>query len=490
MRSLRSRVIVLVISVATLSTLLSAWLVTRSAQEALREQQATTLETSAAIYQALADYGAGHRDWSAVADLVTRLAEEHHTRIALVDADGHRVADTEPDTALPARSARLDPLVPVVYFSDTENTVASTGRAELLPATGARARQIAHCLRSRGTTRDQAPRQQVAECTEQVQRARTADPVRLHLGSDAQLDGILGVAGWQRPLAIALAILALAGVLGWWLGRRLTRPLTELAGVAERLEAGDLHERSTSVGTDEVGRLGVAVNAMADSVQRTSEQRSRLISDVAHELGNPLVTIGGTIEAMQDGIYPTNPAVLASLAEEVGHVNGLVRDLADLARADSEGWTLHSEEFAMRALCDAVATSMTPLAPEVRLTVTGPADLTVVADPSRIRQILVNLVGNALRHTPAGGRVEIAVRRGDAPGAVSVTVADTGDGIAADDLDAVFERFWRADEARTRAAGGSGLGLAIGRELARAHGGDLTVTSMLGQGATFTLTLP
>lgn len=500
--SLRARVIALVVGVAALGILLSAWLVSRSAEDAMRSQQAASLESSAAIYQSLAEYGASNDSWEGVGPLVLELSRDHDTRVALTTTDGTTVADSDvlagrDPSPLPPQSAPLDPLVPVVYLGveDVLTTRAEGRLAEAAAWPGAAEQR--RCLVERGFTptggsmdvgtREQGgqARRAVRQCYDRAQRSLTAEPVRLSLGSEASLSGPLGIA-WERSLAITLGILVLAALIGWWLGRRLTTPLTELAGAASSLASGDLRERSRSTGPDEVGQVGRAFNAMADSLEESAAQRNRLISDVAHELANPLVTIGGTLEAIEDGIRAPDPVVVASLREEVDHVSNLVRDLADLALADAGGLVLEREDVDLAAVSESVARSLSASNPHIKVRVQGNA--TAHADPRRVRQILTNLVGNAVRHSPLDGQVRVVLRPGE--NAAVVVVADDGEGIAPDDRQHVFERFWRADTARSRGTGGTGLGLAICRELARAHGGDVSVESELGSGSEFTLRLP
>ena len=224
-----------------------------------------------------------------------------------------------------------------------------------------------------------------------------------------------------------------------------------------------------------------------------------MVSDIAHELRNPLVTINGTLEAIQDGVYEPTPEVIDSLAEETDHLRRLVSDLQELSMADAGGLRVHREPIDAVAACRTVVESHRALAASsgVALSFEAPAALDVEADPVRLRQIVANLLSNALRHTPSGGSVTVSVdtQAPAPPGAPdperwAITVADTGEGIDADHLADVFERFWRADPARARSTGGTGLGLAITRELAVAHGGTITVDSTPGIGSRFVVSLP
>ncbi|GLY34617.1 two-component sensor histidine kinase [Amycolatopsis sp. NBRC 101858] len=288
-----------------------------------------------------------------------------------------------------------------------------------------------------------------------------------------------------RLFQVAGGILLLTLLVTAFAGLRLIRPLRALTGAAQRMEAGESGAQVKVRGRDEIARLGTAFNAMSASRERLEETRKAMVSDIAHELRTPLSNIRGWLEATQDGISRLDDELVDSLLEEAVHLQHIVDDLQDLALADAGALRLHPEPVDVAALLAQVVAAFRPA--EVSLTAAaGPLSLT--ADPVRLRQAVGNLVSNAVRHTPAGGSVEVRGRRdGDD---VVIEVADTGAGIAAEDLPHVFDRFWRADKARTRTTGGSGLGLAIVRKLAEAHGGTATAESVPGQGSTFTLRLP
>ncbi|MCR6490816.1 HAMP domain-containing histidine kinase [Amycolatopsis sp. OK19-0408] len=288
-----------------------------------------------------------------------------------------------------------------------------------------------------------------------------------------------------RLFQVAGGILLLTLLVTAFAGLRLIRPLRALTGAARRMEAGETGAQVKVRGRDEIARLGTAFNAMSASRERLEETRKMMVSDIAHELRTPLSNIRGWLEATQDGISRLDDELVDSLLEEAVHLQHIVDDLQDLALADAGALRLHPEPVDVAALLAQVVAAFRPEG--VSLTVSAdPVELT--ADPVRLRQAVGNLVSNAVRHTPAGGSVVVRGRRdGDD---VVIEVADTGAGIAAEDLPHVFDRFWRADKARTRGTGGSGLGLAIVRKLAEAHGGTATAASVPDQGSTFTLRLP
>lgn len=205
---------------------------------------------------------------------------------------------------------------------------------------------------------------------------------------------------------------------------------------------------------------------------------------------NPLVTLQGTIEAVQDGVYPATPETVGSLLDETEQLRRIVDDLADLALADAGALRLQLEPVDLVAIARAVTEAQLAAAAVagVSVRVDAPDAVLASADATRTRQVLVNLVGNALRHTPPGGAITIAVRA--AGPAAEITVTDTGEGIDEDDLTHIFDRFFRADASRSRATGGSGLGLTIASELVAAQHGTITAASRRGEGSCFTVALP
>jgi two-component system sensor histidine kinase BaeS len=322
----------------------------------------------------------------------------------------------------------------------------------------------------------------------EAKRPYVAAPVDLYLGESDRFDPF-SPDGWWRTAATVAVVLLVAAVVTVLAGRRVVHPIRALTAAARRMADGDHATRVSVHGNDEVTRLAAAFNTMADSIASTDRQRRTLVSDVAHELRTPLANVRSHLEAVQDGVLPLDAELVGSLLEESALLERLVADLQDLALADAGMLRVHPEECQAGDLAEhAVA------AHRARAEVSG-VDLRVVvaepvvvrADPTRLRQALGNLVSNALRHTPAGGTVTVAVT-GHADGA-EFTVTDTGTGIAAEHLPHVFDRFYRADPSRSRATGGSGLGLAIAKHLVAAHDGELSVTSTLGNGSTFTIRL-
>lgn len=324
-----------------------------------------------------------------------------------------------------------------------------------------------------------------------------ASPALLFIGDEggATLPGFdLSPANTARISGAAALVLALTVGASVFAGARLVRPLHALTGAAQRMRDGEQPESVPVSGDDEVGRLAAAFNDMSAHRARLEEQRKAMVSDVAHELRTPLSNIRGWLEAAQDGLADPDPAFVSSLLEEAVLLQHIIDDLQDLAAADAGVLRLHPESVEIRELLSQVAAAHQARAENagvtlaVTATAPGPA---LLADPVRLRQAVGNLVSNAVRHTPEGGRVTLrAYAREEGDGTVLVEVTDTGSGIPSDDLPRVFDRFWRAEKSRSRRTGGSGLGLAIVRKLVEAHGGTVAATSVEGEGSTFVLRLP
>jgi two-component system OmpR family sensor kinase/two-component system sensor histidine kinase BaeS len=318
----------------------------------------------------------------------------------------------------------------------------------------------------------------------------------LDAASGRFLDAVDRAAVLSVAVASLLA-LVLAALFSW----RLTRPLRQLTAATDAIAGGDLRQRVTIAPGDEIGELAEAFNEMAGRLERSEALRRQLTADVAHELRTPLSVIQGNVEALQDGVFPLTPAALDPIRDRTALLVRLVEDLRELARAETDQLSLQRApldlaRLAGNSVADFQARSQQR---QVTLAVSAAPDLPLVlADAQRIEQALANLLSNALRHTPPGGAITVAVAApADIPGVapssareLAVAVADSGPGIAPDDLPNVFERFYRADRGRGRDDGGSGLGLAIVRSLVAAHGGRIGAFNRPEGGAVVWFTLP
>jgi two-component system, OmpR family, sensor kinase len=329
-------------------------------------------------------------------------------------------------------------------------------------------------------------------------------------------DGAMSMAGQQFLAQVNGALLQaglLAGGLGLLLGvviaRGLAAPLSRLSTAARQIARGKLDERVPIAGAAEIADTARAFNEMADGLQQAERLRQNMIADIAHELRTPLTVIQGNLRAILDDVYPLEKAEIATIYDETVMLSRLVGDLRELAQAEAGRLALDIHPVEPAPLVRSAIAPFEAAAAEQRVTLV--ADLPdqlplVLADSDRVRQVLHNLVANALRYTPAGGTITIRARteeRGlrtepvehqtsllSPQPSVLFTVEDTGQGIASADLPHVFERFWRADRARSRDQGGSGLGLAIARQIVAAHGGQIGVESRMGAGSQFWFCLP
>ena len=279
--------------------------------------------------------------------------------------------------------------------------------------------------------------------------------------------------------ALLLAALLAGGaalLLALLLSRGLTGPLRSLAAAAGRLAAGERGLRVEPAGGGEVALLGRSFNAMAESLERQEALRRQLIADIAHELRTPLAVIRGNLEALLDGIYRPTPETIAPIHEEALLLTRLVDELRDLALAEAGQLPLHIEKVnpveMVRGVLSGFGAQANERSIDLELVLPARELPAVQVDPGRIRQVLGNLLSNALRYAPQRSRVEIGLQEAS-PGWVEVRVSDNGPGISPDDLPHVFDRFYRGDRARTRDGGGAGLGLAIARQWVQAHGGTI-----------------
>lgn len=296
----------------------------------------------------------------------------------------------------------------------------------------------------------------------------------------------------QAAITAALIGGGLSLFLALLLTYRLLKPIQALTEAAENLGKGDLSQRVMVNGKDELAVLAHTFNHMVDSLQQAQKSRRDLTADIAHELRTPLSVQRANLEALQDGVFPPTADNLASILEQNILLTRLVSDLRTLALAESG--ELHLEETAtdFSALVGRIVERFKPQADTHQVELITQfdqiIDQPVVLDPMRFEQILINLLSNAIRHTPGNGKINIQVKR--ISDEIVLTVHDSGQGIPEEALSRVFERFYRADRSRSREAGGTGLGLAIALHLAQLHGGDLLASNHPDGGAVFTLRLP
>ena len=312
-------------------------------------------------------------------------------------------------------------------------------------------------------------------------------------GANQALRDQFAAAGDQSLLIGALVGAAAAAVLGVLLAYRLIRPLARMRAATRAMAQGRYDSPVEVPHTTELAELAGDVNTLGKALADTEARRVRLLGEVAHEMRTPLTVIDGYVEAMIDGILPTTPAELTQVSEEVRRLRRLGDDLTALSRAEEGRLSLTPVDVDVRTIVGAAAERLRPQAEDAGLVLVvraGDDPLPVHVDPDRIAQVITNLVGNALRATPAGGTITVTSRR--ASGEAVIAVTDTGVGLEAGDLERIFERFYRVPDHRTTGHDtGSGIGLTIARRIMEEHQGELTVSSPgSGRGATFTARLP
>ncbi len=291
---------------------------------------------------------------------------------------------------------------------------------------------------------------------------------------------------WGTLLAIVIALL-----FTFFLSRRISAPIKALALAAGQLGQGDLSQRVNFKDKGEMGELSQAFNSMASDLERDKKLQRNMIADIAHELRTPLSNIRGYLEAIRDGVVKPDEDNIRSLDEEASLLSRLIDDLQELSLAEAGELRLNRQiQDITSVIKQTVATKQNQaVAKEIRVSTELPDKLPPAnIDSQRISQVLRNLLENAIAHTENGGSIMVAAEKQD--NLINVSVTDTGEGIPAEDIPYLFERFYRVDKSRSRATGGTGLGLTIARRLVEAHGGTIEVQSELGKGSRFTFTIP
>ncbi|WP_197367355.1 sensor histidine kinase, partial [Streptomyces clavuligerus] len=498
----RLRVIGVLVFVAVAATAATAWLTWRQATGAVERTVTAGREETARITDRLREYGYAHGTWERVPAVVDELSRETGQRIRVIAAGDDLVADSDvlagraprpgsgqppvlvdplPRLRMPAEGAPAGWLKPtVVAIRDYRATavyaacLTRAGAVVTARPDGSGIPLVSTDLRPADCRRDvpkgrppqadllavrrceDESRERAPACLQRAFRERTrgVTPPRLevHLGVRDESPPALAAAptvGVAAGVALAVALAALL------LSRAVLRPVRALTVATRSLGEGDLARRVPVTGRDEIAELGRAFNRMAGSIQGAEERQRRLTGDIAHELRTPLANLRGYVEALQDGYVEPTPELLDSLHEEVMLQQRIVDDLQDLALAEAGALTYHRVDVDLRELLETCRTAhhARAEAATVTLTTAPPATPVLVhADPDRLRQVVGNLLTNAIRATPPGGTVTLAlVPHGEL---AIIHVHDTGTGISEDALPHLFDRFWRADAARGRQTGG------------------------------------
>lgn len=286
------------------------------------------------------------------------------------------------------------------------------------------------------------------------------------------------------PVALISVFLAVLTILiGILLLRRMVNPLAQVVAAARAVAGGDLSTRVSVSGPDDLRALSDSFNHMAAALERNNNERRDMLADIAHELRTPLTIMRGRLEGIVDGIYPANTEHITPALEETYLLERLVEDLRLLTLAESRQLHFEQNNVSLNDLSRHVIAMFRAEAEEKQIQLTAQlpeTDATITADHQRTEQVVGNLVANAIRYTPEGGKVWITVE--EAEGRVALSVSDNGPGIPPEDLPRIFNRFWRAEKSRSRASGGAGLGLAIARQLVEAQGGQISASNLPGGG--------
>jgi signal transduction histidine kinase len=299
----------------------------------------------------------------------------------------------------------------------------------------------------------------------------------------------LGVRWNVKPATRAVVAAAIALAMVQVLARGMTSPLREMAAAARAMARGEHGRRVTATSRDEVGELARAFNAMSADLEEVDRQRRDLVANVSHELRTPISALQAVLENIVDGVEPADPDTLRTMLKQVERLGRLVAQLLDLSRLESGSAPLQRRRFVVLDVLEDAAGEARLAAPATPVTVTvDPPSLAVDADPERVHQVVANLLENAVRHSPPDRPV--AVRAAAAGAGVVIEVDDDGPGIPDADRERVFERFYRADAARTSADGGAGLGLAIARWIVDLHGGSIRPERRTPTGCRMVVTLP
>jgi signal transduction histidine kinase len=291
---------------------------------------------------------------------------------------------------------------------------------------------------------------------------------------------------WGGLIAVAIAL-----VMTFFLSRRILAPVKALTSAARQLGRGDFSQRVQVKDRSELGELADTFNSMAGDLEQAEQLQRNMVADVAHELRTPLSNLRGYLEAVRDGVIKPDADTIRSLDEEAALLSRLVDDLQELSLAEAGELKLVCQAEDIGELIKQTVAGLQVQATTKGLSVSVDLPDTLPAvniDSHRISQVLCNLLENALAHTTEGGTISVTARQQERW--VEVSVIDTGEGIPAEDLPNIFERFYRVDKSRARATGGSGLGLTIARRLVEAHGGTITAESELGKGSRFSFTVP
>ena len=449
-------------------------------------------EIGGRIYDEISRYYSENQSWDGIQSLVTDLSSEFRHRIVLTDADGKIIADSSQDSSAVQLTAEKFMQRAVLYppqspgpgpmpsqSSQTESPIGGPlfsleqppQRSEPGPFTQT---QLSPSTISSSTVVGYlylAP-------TEQSEMSLTALQLMYNEIGRYFIFGAL--------LAVIVAIM-----LTIVISRPILAPIRALTMAAQKLGKGDFSQRVNIKDESEIGTLATTFNSMAHDLQRDEQLRKDMVADIAHELRSPLTNVRGYIEAVRDNVLKADAGTVNSIYDETMLLSRLIDDLQELSLAEAGELKLYCQIEAISVLIDQATTAIHARAVDKGLSLVSQPNTglpTVNIDFLRIKQVLLNLLENAIAHTPAGGTITIGAVEKD--GMVEISVTDTGEGIPTEELQNIFERFHRVDKSRSRQTGGTGLGLTIAKYLVEAHKGTIGVESEPGKGSRFFFTLP
>lgn len=492
-RSLKGRVVLLVMAVALLAIVLTAWAVAAATQDAVVNAVDDREDATNVITEELTFLALGLSDWGTGSEEVQYLADQFGVRIVVTDLEGRPLFDSG-EGELPPLVGVIDPLGPLGEFGaevpqgDFDAALAACFDRNGIPfmidefgvtllGEDAESAIIDECFSAALTSMDALVDPFSAD-------SFTTDPVLLFV--EFSLDPPIP---WAQLVSIAGVVLVLALFGATVASGIIAGPIHRLSDAARSIRGGDLSARVDPVPIDDVQDLASSFNKMAEGLEQADSRRRQLTSDIAHELRSPLTNIIGHLEAIEDGVIEAAPEHLAVVGAEADRLHHLIEDLRQLAEADEGQLRLNRERSdAGSIVMRAVETRRVGAADKNVSLLCDCPTVAAVVDSVRLEQIVGNLVDNAIASVAIQGEVRVAVVAESA--FVKIVVTDNGPGVPPDLLPVLFDRFRRGDTARTPGASGSGLGLAISRALARAHGGDIVARNRDGGGAEFTVTLP
>ncbi len=507
--SLVTRLVAVVCVVAALAVAITGLVVRELSAQSTIDEVERLFDSQQLTAAELEEAALAKGSWTVIDDEVEELAESTGLRIVVTNLDGGVLVDSESDVPLEDRTLLSSEPVQLLdvadafeaAFDEVDEQAFFDEYVKCLETQGAFAGfevdafgqqfPVATDLAAEEFCLEQITFVMLGGPEFQVLDAVVLEPTLLYLGYSgaSALDTIDDGIG-SGVIVTMLVVTAVAGAVMWWWGSRTLRPVGTIAAAARRMGDGDLGVRVDTEAPAELGDLAGAFNEMAAGLAGEDERRRRLTSDIAHELRNPLANVSGYLDAVADGVMAADDELLGILRDETDHLGHLVEDLQTLTLADAGDLHFSEEPVDVAELLRSVQSVHSGRAEQagVELSVVGATEAVVTADLARLRQVVGNLVENAIRYSDAGTTVELA---GLVDGSdVVIEVRDEGIGIDPEQQRRIFERFHRVDASRTRATGGVGLGLSIAQRFAEAMGGSITVVSELGRGSTFSVRLP